>query len=379
MCEGGESASEGPPVRYGEDEFGEYRIDDRVWTMNEIRDHPLFMEDVPRDISDNPELLALQSLVYDGNTDEEMAEHFRKLGNEAFRLSTGKIASQNALLAYTKGLEMECKDGTLNSQLYSNRAAVSLRVGEYQKAVDDCRRAILQDPANIKARFRGAKASEALGLTSQAIRFCDGALALSPAEKEVLQLRERLARQLAKEEKGRQDTRQAERGVAMAQNVSDAAAVGQLEGRGLSLGPLLYDVGMYVAYGKPKPKTASDGGAIEWPMLMLYDEVSQSDFVETFDERCTLGEQLQLMFPPDRPVEWDSEGKYQHTQLVVFLEFFAEAEGVETRMARVDLDAPLADALARVERVSPCLPLHVLVRHSPALRHFCEEHSLPPA
>ncbi|CAK0859173.1 unnamed protein product [Prorocentrum cordatum] len=43
----------------------------------------------------------------------EMAEHFRKLGNEAFRLSTGKIASQNALLAYTKeGLEMECKDGT---------------------------------------------------------------------------------------------------------------------------------------------------------------------------------------------------------------------------------------------------------------------------
>ncbi|CAK0859174.1 unnamed protein product, partial [Prorocentrum cordatum] len=78
--------------------------------------------------------------------------------------------------------------GGLNSQLYSNRAAVSLRVGEYQKAVDDCRRAILQDPANIKARFRGAKASEALGLTSQAIRFCDGALALSPAEKEVLQL-----------------------------------------------------------------------------------------------------------------------------------------------------------------------------------------------
>lgn len=379
MCEGDESDNTRAtcrPEKYGEDEFGTFRIDDKVWTMNEIRDLPLFMEDAPRNIDENPDLLALQSLVYDGHTDEEMAEHFRKLGNEAFRTSTGPIASQNALLAYTKGLEMEGKDGALNSQLYSNRAAVSLRVEEYQKAVEDCRRAIQQDPANIKARFRGAKSSEALGLTSQAIKFCDGALALSPGEKEVRQLRERLARQLDEEEKGRQDTRQAEMGAAMAQNVTDAAAVGLLEGRGLNIGPLLYDVGMYIPYGKPKPKTASDGGAIEWPLLMLYDEVSQSDFVERFDERCTLGEQLQLMFPPDRPVDWDREAKYLHSQLVVYLEFFAEAEGAATRLARVDLDAPLADALAGVNRVSPCLPLHVLVRDSPALRHFCAEHLL---
>lgn len=362
---------------FGEDEFGEYTIDNHVWTMNEIRDHPLFMEDVPSDISDNPHLLALQSILYDGNTDEEMAEHFRKLGNEAFRTSTNKMASQNALMAYTKGLEMECKDLKLNSQLHSNRAAVSLRLEEHQKAVDDCRKAIDLDEENLKARFRAAKASEALGLTSQAIGFCDGALALFPADKEVCRLRESLLQRLAREEQGRQTTRQAAQAEVMARGAADTAAAVLLESRGVRLGPLLYDVGMYTSGGKPRPKLTDDGDAIDWPLLVLYDEVGQSDFVQSFDERCTLEEQLQIMFPPDRPVDWDMEGKYKWNQLVVYLEFFPEVEGVDTRMLRVVLDEPLCHALSSISRVSPCLPLHVLVASTAALEHFCREHSLP--
>ena len=27
---------------------------------------------------------------------------------------------------------------------------------------------------------------------------------------------------------------------------------------------------------------------VEWPMLLLYDEANQSDFVAAFDERCAL-------------------------------------------------------------------------------------------
>merc|ERR1719230_626724 len=132
----------------------------------------MFMEDMPRNIDDNPYLLALQNLLYEGKTMEGMAEYFKNLGNEAFRMSTNAVATKNALQAYTKGLEMECADSKINSQLHSNRAAVSIRLKEYDKAVDDCRKAIKLDPSNVKAIFRAAKASEALGLTSQALEFC---------------------------------------------------------------------------------------------------------------------------------------------------------------------------------------------------------------
>merc|ERR1740130_776292 len=109
---------------------------------------------MPSDISDNPHLLAMQSMVYDGQTMEEMAEHFKKLGNDAFRMSPATpISNMNALLMYSKALEMECTDKALNSQLYSNRAAVRL------------------DTKNAKASYRAAKAADGQGLTTQAIAF----------------------------------------------------------------------------------------------------------------------------------------------------------------------------------------------------------------
>merc|ERR1719343_831055 len=70
-----------------------------------------------------------------------------------------------------------------------------------------------------------------------------------------------------------------------------------------------------------RPTLAGDeSSAVRWPMVFLYDEVGQSDFVEEFDERCALENQLQIMFPPDRHVEWDEEGKYVWDRLVCYFE-----------------------------------------------------------
>lgn len=373
---GGGSGGDKVQELFGEDEDGPYRIDNRVWTMNEIRDHPLFMEDVPSDISENPHLLALQSIIYDDQTPEQMAEHFRKLGNEAFRTSDNKVASQNALMAYTKGLEMECADTSLNSQLHSNRAMVSFRLKEHSKAVDDCRKAIELDSSNLKAYFRAAKASESLGLTAQALGFCADALKKSPAEKELLQLRANLERRLEHEQQDRAKARLVDERAAAERGGVEASVQGLLSARGARLGPMLFDAAMYARAGSPRPKLTEDGSAIQWALLLLYDETNQSDFVESFDERCFLGEQLQLMFPPDRPVEWDEEGKYVWDRLVAYLEFYPE-EDSETQMLRLDTDAPLQEALQ--ERcLPPCLGIHVLVRGSGAQASFCRAHSIPP-
>eukprot|EP00927_Polykrikos_kofoidii_P074607 TRINITY_DN70624_c0_g1_i1.p1 TRINITY_DN70624_c0_g1~~TRINITY_DN70624_c0_g1_i1.p1 ORF type:complete len:391 (+),score=74.37 TRINITY_DN70624_c0_g1_i1:122-1294(+) len=362
------------------DAFGPYRRDTKTYTMNELRDHPLFMEDMPRDISDNPHLLALQSILYDGNTPEEMAELFRKHGNDAFRNSTNEIASTNAIAYYSKGLEMECKDDKLNSQLYSNRAAVSLRLNEYVKAVEDCRAAVRLDPTNMKALFRGAKASEGLGLTSQALLFCAEALKISPKEKEILQTQARLRKTLAREEADREEKKRlaASKSEALSESLSSVRSV--LESRNIKLGPCMYDMAMYRRPGvKIWPKLSEDDASVvQWPLMLVYEEYGTSDYVEIFDERVALEEQLQLMFPEDRHADWDTEGKYVWHKLVAYLETLredgADSEGL---FLPARIDVPLEEAFAKANVLPLCLVLRVFVGGSSAEQAFCKRNELP--
>mmetsp|Transcript_41655 Transcript_41655/g.93273 ORF Transcript_41655/g.93273 Transcript_41655/m.93273 type:complete len:393 (+) Transcript_41655:62-1240(+) len=367
---------------WGEDELGRYRIDNRVWTMNEIRDHPLFMTDVPsdpRDVENYPLLTALQSVLYDDQTPEELAEHFRKQGNEAMKFQASRIALQNALTFYTRGLEMECKDAKLNAVLHSNRAAVGLKLGENLKVVDDCRCAVRLDPQNLKAWFRGAQASEALGLAEQGLTFCRGALRVEPKEPEVLRIQRQLQVLLEKQKKAQQEMRLGDAKLKDAMQASASAVQNALELRGSRLGPALFDLAMYrMANGgitpHPKLMDTEEGATIEWPLLLLYDEVNQSDFVAAFDERCALQEQLQLMFPEDRNVEWDAQGKYVWHQLAVYLEYYPEGSA-ETSMFKIDCSVATVTLLTD-RCLPPCLVLHVLVDGSPAQAAFVKENRI---
>eukprot|EP00928_Gymnodinium_smaydae_P072731 TRINITY_DN56034_c0_g1_i1.p1 TRINITY_DN56034_c0_g1~~TRINITY_DN56034_c0_g1_i1.p1 ORF type:complete len:404 (+),score=80.80 TRINITY_DN56034_c0_g1_i1:66-1277(+) len=372
---------------YWDDEFGYYRKD-RAWTMNEIRDLPMFMDDVPADISGNADLLALQSLIYDdGQTDEEIAEHFRKLGNEAFRSSTNRVSSQNALNAYTRGLEVECKDAALNSQLHSNRAAVSMRLKQWTKAVEDCRQAVKLDATNLKAWFRGAKSCEALGLTSKALEFCEEAKKLSPKEAEIVQMYSRLKKRLEKENADREKARKADEARAKARNSVDDKVRAVLDDRGVALGPVLYDMAMYRRGEQFRPLiTEDDPASLQWPLVFLYDEYGQSDFVEAVDERCCLEDQLQVVFPQDQHAEWDEEKKYVWDKLVAYFETHHRAPdgGVEqrdgldgTRCLPAPLDVPVAELIQTAGIAPLCLVVHVLVRGSAAHEAFCRTHELP--
>merc|ERR1711977_104849 len=108
---------------------------------------------------------------------------------------------------------------------------------------------------------------------------------------------------------------------------------------------------MYTRGAPPRPRLArkedeeGDGKGVVWPLLLLYDETNQSDFVESFDDRCALEEQLQLMFPSDRTVDWDEEGKYTWDRLVAYLECYEGEEGSGTRMVQLVLDECLQEHL----------------------------------
>lgn len=58
----------------------------------------------------------------------EVAENFKNQGNDCFK--QGKKFYKDALLFYTNGLEVFCKDDKLNETLYVNRAACNLHFGK---------------------------------------------------------------------------------------------------------------------------------------------------------------------------------------------------------------------------------------------------------
>lgn len=58
----------------------------------------------------------------------EVAENFKNQGNECFK--QGKKFYKDALVFYTNGLEVFCKDDKLNETLYVNRAACNLHFGK---------------------------------------------------------------------------------------------------------------------------------------------------------------------------------------------------------------------------------------------------------
>jgi len=74
-------------------------------------------------------------------------------GNEA--LKTGlkhrkKFYFREAITAYTKGLDVQCGDSTIETVLLSNRAQVHLQLGNDRNALEDSLRAMKLDTNNVK-------------------------------------------------------------------------------------------------------------------------------------------------------------------------------------------------------------------------------------
>lgn len=142
-----------------------------TWSMEEIESHPLFMTDLPENPT-NVCIEALQSVLYDGDSPYEIAHNFKEQGNSA--LARGLI--DDAIIFYSKGLEIECTDVVLLSQIHCNLALALLKKSLFPQCVDQCYRAIGYDTSNVKAFYRGALASFKLDLYSQGIYFAKGGL-----------------------------------------------------------------------------------------------------------------------------------------------------------------------------------------------------------
>lgn len=289
----------------------------------EMEEHPLFATKLP-DNADLPPLVeAMQQLKYDAelNGPEDLAEQYKADGNNNFKLKKYRWA----VISYTEGLRQKCKNLELNAQLYCNRAAAHFRIKNYGSALADSTAASKLKPNYMKAMTKAALCCWELERYQECIDWCKQLLELDPANAEMKTLKEKAEKALKLDERNR---RKAEL-KAKQEAQREAALRSALLERGIEL-PKAKDEELecssfealmptHPALQGHRVHLSPTGDGLVWPAIFLYPEVMESDFVQSFDESSTFGDQLELLFgDPHSQPEWNANGRYTPNHVSVW-------------------------------------------------------------
>ncbi|CAK6441111.1 unnamed protein product [Pipistrellus nathusii] len=294
---------------------------------------PLFMKKAPSEIDpqENPDLACLQSIIFDDERPpEEQAKTYKDEGNEYFK----EKDYEKAVIAYTEGLKKKCADPDLNVVLYTNRAAAQYYLGNFRSALNDVTAARKLKPCHLKAIVRGALCHLELKNFAEAVNWCDEGLQIDAKEKKLLEMRikadrlkrtqQRDIRKAKLKEKKEQNQNEALLQAIKARNiklVSEAASEDE-DSASEGLSALLDGLSLENPYGTRL--SIDDQGRLSWPVLFLYPEYAQSDFISAFHEDSRFIDHLIVMF--GETPSWDLEQKYCPDNLEVYFEDEDRAE-----------------------------------------------------
>ncbi|KAM5468018.1 hypothetical protein MauCBS54593_005300 [Microsporum audouinii] len=100
-------------------------------------------------------------------------------GNAAFK----SRKYREAIDLYTRGLEVDPSNKDINSKLLQNRAQAHININQFEKAIDDCTKALECDPTYLKARRVRAKAYGGAGNWDEAVKELKDIAENHPGEK----------------------------------------------------------------------------------------------------------------------------------------------------------------------------------------------------
>ncbi|KAK6741990.1 hypothetical protein RB195_009704 [Necator americanus] len=119
----------------------------------------------------------------------DSAESLKDAGNDAVK--RGEWTEANDY--YTEALQLTCEDDkALRAALYRNRALTRLKQDDFEGAESDSTKALEYDGADVKALYRRALAREQLNIVAAAFKDAKEALRLSPKDKSISDLLQRL-------------------------------------------------------------------------------------------------------------------------------------------------------------------------------------------
>lgn len=353
----------------------------------EIEKMPLFMTKNPtaEQVAASPDLQAMQTLIDLDTTPESRAEFCKGQGNEIFmnakkQRSNKKAqfaAFKQAIKAYGEGLEEKCSNAVLNSALLSNRAAVNLLMGNNRRVITDCTEAIELNPKNVKAYWRACLACMKLDLFREAIAWCDKGLLIDPSNKNLSDDRIKSVKAAAaKEKKIRMDANKARKAAKITDNLRNAFEI-----RGIK-----FKESIEVEMDKSQKALAQFGAKVflddqkllHWPVMFMYPEHQQSDYVKDFCEGHSFEAHLANMFgQADRP-PWDTDNKYKAENIEVYFETarYKGRNGETTDLIKVDPRLSLLETVRdpRFTVVDFTPAFIIAVKDTPFIELFKKDH-----
>ncbi|XP_054644611.1 tetratricopeptide repeat protein 4 isoform X2 [Dunckerocampus dactyliophorus] len=298
---------------------------------------PMFMKTAPEEIDpkEYPELACMQAIIHDEDrSPEEQAQSLKNEGNAFFK----EKKYTKAIVAYTAALKKNCGDQELDTVLLTNRAAAHFHIGNMRSALNDATAAKKIKPEHLKALIRGAQCCIELRNFVAAIQWCEKGLQAHPTDKKLQELRaaadkhkraaDRDARKAKAKEKKLNTEKEAlmaaikERGIKLLQSVKPCQSGSDVQdeddGTSDQMDNLSLD-GLSSHEAMGAQVFLDEQGSLHWPVLFLYPEHQQSDFISAFCESSSFCDHFAVMFGEELP-PWDVDRKYHPQNLQVFFE-----------------------------------------------------------
>ncbi|EAN78518.1 hypothetical protein, conserved [Trypanosoma brucei brucei TREU927] len=349
---------------------GDYKIDSSAWEQM-----PLFMENITEeDLQRNADCAALASIAYDDVPPEEVAESRKQHGNRAIQLALDpkQVNKENLARAtvhcYTEGLAAKCKDPVLNSQLYANRSLAQYIIHNYGHGLEDAQRAIILDPDYYKAYYRAARCAERIGKYDLALDLLAKGRRTNPAPvgralEDFVDI-ERVCREGKERAESKKKKENLSTRVKAAQTSSTLRCV---TSSGVRCSPRAEVSSEQMGvYGHHEPYFDSEG-LLHVPILFMYDEYQQTDFMQDVSCDVCVGELLDELMP----FPWDDRGRYQRIDDILVV-YKIDGGVKDPKYYEVDLSLPLMEVFRSESYQMPALlpVLHIICKHSDMLTEW---------
>ncbi|KAJ3382606.1 hypothetical protein HDU92_004670 [Lobulomyces angularis] len=298
--------------------------------MKELDETPLFMKTLPKDSEDNDTLQAINSLIYDDDP-LEIALNFKNQGNEFYAEKNFKQAKIYYEKALAQTFNKENNQNELYCSLLLNRAACNLELENFGSVLKDCAIALKIDPNNIKGWFRCAKACLILEKLDEAEDCIVRGLNIDKKNTSILNLKNSL--DIKKKEAELKNKIKKEREESILKTEKKLKSI--LLQRKIQI----FDHENKVTLNPPtfrhplggEQRVHLDQDDLVWPLMILYPEYGESDFIAEFHELTTFKEQLEVMFENTAP--FDIENKYKIENLVVY---FFLMSGADKKLYKIE-------------------------------------------
>ncbi|GFR95480.1 tetratricopeptide repeat protein 4 [Elysia marginata] len=311
--------------------------------VEELKNHPAFMKEIDYSKPLPPEIEGLMQIKYESENPTARADSYRDDGNDQFKKKKYAIAIDN----YTEGIKSKSPDLDLNAVLYTNRAAAQYHRENYRSSFMDCICARKFKPDHLKAIVRGAQCCFQMNKFADCLRWCDASLMIDPENKLILDLRVRADKRKREQERDERKQALQER----KEEAEERKLLQAIQSRGIrvssvkvskdsKLDPLLLTA--MECHNPTGAKVHQDAdGILHWPVLFLYPEFAETDFIHAFCETNCFYDHLAHMFGPEtEPANWDTERKYKADAIEVFFE-----NKDEEKLYKVNPDHSLLDVL----------------------------------